>query len=104
MQFLLNAPDRRYSRALWDSVSVLTPKATLDDNSQNARKRAFAWISDTALQQDFQAYVLSLKTAADLVKDGIDLYTKADLANRRPRSPSPSTWIRRAARPGTIWD
>lgn len=81
VQFLLNAPDRRYSRALWDSVSALAPKATLDANSQSARKRAFSWIGDQALQQDFQAYVLSLKTAADLLKDGIDLYTKADYAN-----------------------
>jgi len=81
VQFLLNAPDRRYSRALWDSVGALTPKGTLDDNSQSARKRAFSWISDATIQQDFQAYILSLKTAADLVKDGIDLYAKADFAN-----------------------
>ena len=81
VQFLLNAPDRRYSRALWDAVTALAPGATLDDNSQKSRKRAFSWFKDQALQQDFQSYILSLKTAPDLVRDGIDLYTRTDLAN-----------------------
>ena len=80
VQFLLNSPDRDYSRALWDSVASLDPKATLDDNSQRARKRAFSWVSDQKLQADFGAYVLSMKTPTDLVKDGIDQYSKGDVA------------------------
>jgi tetratricopeptide (TPR) repeat protein len=81
VQFLLNATDRSYSRVMWDSIVALDPKATLDDNSQRALKRGFAWVKDPQLLQDFQAYMLSLKTAIDLVKDGIDLYTKGDMAN-----------------------
>ena len=81
IQFLANAPDRTYNRALWDSLSSLDRKATLDENSQSARVRGFSWVSDAKLQQDFQAYILGMKTAADLVKDGIDLYMKPDLAN-----------------------
>jgi tetratricopeptide (TPR) repeat protein len=81
VQFLLNATDRSYSRVMWDSIVALDPKATLDDNSQRALKRGFAWVMDPQLLQDFQAYMLSLKTAIDLVKDGIDLYTKGDMAN-----------------------
>jgi tetratricopeptide (TPR) repeat protein len=80
VQFLINAPNRAYSRALWDSLSALTPKATLDENSQRARARGFSWVTEKELQQDFQTYILGMKTAADLVKDGIDLYMKADLA------------------------
>jgi tetratricopeptide (TPR) repeat protein len=80
VQFLLGGPDRAYSRALWDSVAALSPNATLEDNSQRARKRAFSWVTDQKMQTDFRAFVLSLKTAADLVKDGIDLYTKGDMA------------------------
>ncbi len=80
VQFLLNAPDRSYSRALWDSVSGLAPAASLDENSQAARARAFSWFSDKKLEQDFESYILSLKTASDLVKDGIDQYAKGDLA------------------------
>jgi len=81
VQFLLNAPDRNYSRVFWDAVGSLDPKASLDDNSQKTRKGAFAWFSGPQLQQDFQSYILSLKTATDLVRDGIELYTKADLAD-----------------------
>ncbi len=80
VQFLLNSPDRSYSRALWDGVSALSPRAGLDDNSQRARKRAFSWVTDQKLQADFSTYILSLKTATDLVKDGIDTYTGGDLA------------------------
>ena len=81
VQFLLNAADRSYSRVLWDSIVALDPKAALDDNSQRALKKGFGWVTDQQLLQDFQAYTLSLKTAIDLVKDGIDLYTKGDMAN-----------------------
>jgi tetratricopeptide (TPR) repeat protein len=81
VQFLLNAPDRSYSRVLWDAVSALDPKATLDDNSQRARKRGFAWVTEQQLLRDFQSYTVSVKTATDLVKEGIDLYTKGDMAN-----------------------
>lgn len=80
VQFLLGSPDRTYSRALWDSVAALSANATLDDNSQRARKRAFSWVTDQKLQTDFKAFVLSMKTATDLVKDGIDQYTKGDMA------------------------
>jgi hypothetical protein len=81
VQFLLNASDRSYSRVLWDSVDSLDAKATLDDNSQRALKKGFAWVKDQQLLQDFQSYTLSLKTAIELVKEGIDLYTKGDMAN-----------------------
>jgi hypothetical protein len=80
VQFLLNSPDRDYSRALWDTVAALAPRASLDDNSQQARKRAFSWVTDQKLQSDFNAFVLSMKTATDLVKDGIDQYSKGDSA------------------------
>ena len=81
VQFLLNATDRSYSRVMWDSIVALDPKATLEDNSQRVLKKGFAWVKDSQLLQDFQDYTLSLKTAIDLVKDGIDLYTKGDMAN-----------------------
>ena len=81
VQFLLNAPDRNYSRVIWDAVGSLDPKASLDDNSQKIRKEAFGWFSGPQLQQDFQSYILSLKTATALLKDGVELYAKADLNN-----------------------
>jgi tetratricopeptide (TPR) repeat protein len=81
VQFLLNSPERSYSRILWDTVFALSPKATLEENSQLARTRGFSWVTDQKLQQDFEEFILSLKTATTLVKDGIDQYSKGDLAN-----------------------
>jgi hypothetical protein len=80
VQFLLNAPDRAYNRVLWDSLSDLTPTATLDENSAAVRAGAFSWFSDAQVEHDFSSYILSLKTATDLVKGGIDQYSKGDLA------------------------
>jgi hypothetical protein len=80
VQFLLSSADRSYSRALWDGITALSPKAPLDENSQRARKRAFSWVTDQKLAADFKTFVLSLKTATDLVKDGIDQYTASNLA------------------------
>ena len=45
VQFLLNATDRTYSRVMWDAVGALDPKASLEDNSQRARKRSFTWVA-----------------------------------------------------------
>jgi tetratricopeptide (TPR) repeat protein len=81
VQFLLNAPDRSYARVIWDTINALGPKATLDDNSQAVRKRAFAWFTDQQLQQDFQGYIMALKTSTELLKDGVDLYASGDMSN-----------------------
>jgi hypothetical protein len=103
VQFLLGGTDRSYSRALWDSIAVLSPNATLDDNSQRARKRAFSWVTDQKMQADFKAFVLSMKTATDLVKDGIDLYSKGDLTGSESSFTKSLTWIPRAAPRSTTW-
>jgi tetratricopeptide (TPR) repeat protein len=80
VQFLMGSPQHAYLRAMWDSIAALSPKATLDENSQRVSARAFSWFPDQALQQDFQSYILSLKTSTDLLKDGVDQYGSGDLA------------------------
>jgi tetratricopeptide (TPR) repeat protein len=80
VHFLLTAQQPEYNRIMWDAISALDPHATLDENSAKVRKRAFAWVSDQKLRQDFQTFVLSLKTGNDLVREGVDLYSKGDLA------------------------
>jgi hypothetical protein len=80
VQFLVNADDRSYGRLLWDAIGALDPKASLEDNSQRARKRAFTWVSAPRLQRDFESYIISLKTANDWLKDGIEQYGKGDAA------------------------
>ncbi|MGA2612868.1 MAG: tetratricopeptide repeat protein [Spirochaetia bacterium] len=78
VQFLLASPGADYNRILWDSISALDPRASLEANSAKVRKRAFSWVTDQKLRQDFETYVLSLKTGNDLVRDGIDQYAKGD--------------------------
>jgi tetratricopeptide (TPR) repeat protein len=80
VHFLLASPQPQYNRMLWDSISSLSPTASLEDNSTAVRKRAFSWTPDQKLLQDFEAFMASLKTGNDLVRDGVDQYTKGDLA------------------------
>jgi tetratricopeptide (TPR) repeat protein len=80
VQFLLNTDDRSYARVLWDAIGALDPKATLEENSQRARIRAFTWVSAPKLQRDFESYIASLKTASDWLKDGIDQFGAGDSA------------------------
>jgi tetratricopeptide (TPR) repeat protein len=61
-------------------VSNLAPAATLEDNSRAVAARAFSWFTGDGLEKDFESYILSLKTASELVKDGVNLYAKGDLA------------------------
>ncbi|MGO9412027.1 MAG: tetratricopeptide repeat protein [Spirochaetia bacterium] len=80
VHFLLSAQQPEYNRIMWDAISSLDPRAGLDANSTKVRKRAFSWVPDQKLRQDFETFVLSLKTGNDLVREGIDLYSKGDLA------------------------
>jgi len=80
VHFLITSPDRVYNRIFWDAIGSLDPKGTLEENSLRLRTRAFSWVTDQKFRQDFEAYVLSVKTADDLLRDGVDLYGKADLA------------------------
>jgi Tetratricopeptide repeat/Protein of unknown function (DUF1570) len=80
VHFLLMSQQPEYNRIMWDAISSLDPRASLEDNSARVRKRAFSWTPEQKLFQDFQAFVLSLKTGNDLVREGIDQYAKGDLA------------------------
>lgn len=79
VHFLATSEDRAYNRVLWDAVSVLDPDASLEENSQTVRRRAFGWIAAEQLTVDFKAHVLAVKNAADWARDGADRYAKGDL-------------------------
>jgi tetratricopeptide (TPR) repeat protein len=80
VHFLLSSPEKSYNRMLWDSIAAVDPKATLEDNSQRVRRRAFSWAGEEALSRDFEAFILSQKTAGEWLRDGMDAYGKGDLA------------------------
>jgi tetratricopeptide (TPR) repeat protein len=77
--FLLGSPIKAYNRMLWDSISALDPKATLEENSRRVSRMAFSWVDPARLDADFRAFTLSVKTPQDLLKDGVDAYAAGDL-------------------------
>ncbi len=79
VSFLLGSQDKAVNRMFWDTLTALSSSATLDENSQNVRKKAFSWTSDTDFTKQFSSYVAGLKTDQDLLKDGVELYAKGDL-------------------------
>ena len=79
VEFLMNSSYKEYNRVLWDAISSLDPKATLEENSLRVDKRAFEWVIDAQLSDDFEDHILSLMTAPDLLRDGIERYTKGEL-------------------------
>jgi len=79
VHFLLNSADRAHNRILWDAISALDATASLEENSQLVRTRVFGWLGADRVFQDFKAYVLSMKNATDLAREGSELYAKGDL-------------------------
>lgn len=76
VHFLLNSSDRAHNRILWDAISALDAAASLDENSQAVRRRAFGWLGVEKVFQDFKTYALSMKNAADLAREGAEWYAK----------------------------
>jgi hypothetical protein len=79
VHFLLNSSDRAHNRILWDAISFLDPAATLEQNSQLLRTRVFGWLGADRVFQDFKAYVLAMKNATDLAREGAERYAGGDL-------------------------
>ncbi len=80
VHFLLSSPEKPYNRILWDAIAAVDPKAALEDNAQRVRMRAFSWVTEETLRRDFEAFILSQKTAGELLREGMDAYGKGDLA------------------------
>jgi len=74
VHFLLESPDRRFNRILWDILSALDPQAGGPENAARARARAFSWITPGELQQALEGHMLSLKSFNDLVREGVEEY------------------------------
>jgi tetratricopeptide (TPR) repeat protein len=79
VHFLGQSPQQRYNRLLWDSISAVQPGASLAENSVRVAQRAFAWVEGTALQRDFESFILGIRTFSDLVKEGTDNFAAGKL-------------------------
>ncbi len=79
VHFLLDSPERAHNRILWDAISSLDATASLEENSQAVRRSAFGWLGVEKVSQEFKAYVLAMKNAVDLAREGAELYAKGEL-------------------------
>jgi hypothetical protein len=79
VHFLAQSPEQRYNRLLWDSISCVQAGASLADNSTRVAQRAFAWVDGAALQRDFEAFILGIRTFSDLLKEGTDNFAAGRL-------------------------
>lgn len=79
VSFLINSPDRRYNRFIWDAISALTPEAALEANQKAVHELFLKWHASEAAGEDFVAYLDGQKTFAELVTGGVRSYGDKDL-------------------------
>jgi hypothetical protein len=79
--FLMGTTNKTENRILWDAIAGMDSKASLEDNSQRVKSIAFSWITDDAFTKDFQDYIASMKTAPELLRDGVESYSNGDMEN-----------------------
>lgn len=80
VSFLLDSKNTRYTRFLWDSLSALSPSATLEENQQTTANRFHLWNDSNTAKTDFLAWLADRKTFAELVEEGVRLYGEKDAA------------------------
>ncbi len=79
VSFLAESNLKEYNRALWDTLSMLSPEATMNANSNVVVSEVFNWVPIDRFYTDFQTYMDSVKTFPELVKDGMAYYSEGDL-------------------------
>lgn len=77
--FLLDGREPRYARFLWDSLALLDPAASLEENQGAVSALFRRWHDGKAAQEDFLAWLGSRKTFAELVEEGVRLYGEKNL-------------------------
>ncbi|HSV57089.1 MAG TPA: hypothetical protein VLH39_08305, partial [Magnetospirillaceae bacterium] len=82
VSFLLDGRKPRYARFLWDSLSILEPEASLEDNQRAVAELFRRWHDSSTVQEDFLIWLDSRRTFAELVEDGVRFYAekRMDLA------------------------
>ena len=75
VSFLLESDNNNYNRMFYDSVSGLDTASDLSANSVSIKNKVFSWTDMNKIEQDYVAYILSLKTFNELVQEGINYFT-----------------------------
>lgn len=72
VHFLIQSPEKKYNRIIWDAV------AALNSNTSLINRKSFSWVPAAGLKEDFEVFVLSLKTFNTLIQEGKDYYSAGE--------------------------
>jgi hypothetical protein len=78
VSFFLNSGNDAYFRTLTESFMVLSASATAGENAEAVMNRIVRWSDPETLQRDYQAYLRSRRTFAELMEEGRRAYTDKD--------------------------
>jgi hypothetical protein len=76
--FFMNYEAETYFRALAEMFMVLSPEAGAGENSQAAARRLTLWTDFDSLAEDYQNYLDSKKSFAELIEAGQKAYGEGD--------------------------
>lgn len=103
VSFLINAGKEEYYRTLAEILMSLPGNNTARENSERAAAHISRWLNMDTFRQDYDAYINSRRTFADLVRDGQESFTGKDFAaaeihfqaalNQRPGHHSPYYYL-----------
>ena len=72
VHFLIHSPEKKYNRIIWDAV------AALNSNTSMVNRKPFSWVPARELKEDFENFILSLKTFNTLIQEGKDYYSAGE--------------------------
>ncbi len=78
VSFLHNTDLKEYNRILWDSISTLDPESSIAENGKRIQEAVFAWVTNQQFYADSQDHLASVKTFAELVRDGMAYYGEGE--------------------------
>lgn len=78
VSFLLDTSLKEYNRMMWDTLSMLDPSASIEANSRLVRSRVFSWVSTNQFYADFLAFLDTVKTFPELVREGMAFYSEQE--------------------------
>lgn len=78
VNFLVNSPRPETSRILWDSISALSPGASLEENGQTVYSRVIQWVDQDALTEEFLQYVQERRTFRGWLEYAVDAFERGE--------------------------
>lgn len=80
VNYLALGPSKEHNRVLWDAIRLMSPEASLAENSKIVAEKAFKWVDAAQLAQAQGDYFKAKKTFRELVLEGVELYAANKLA------------------------